>query len=172
MSPAQRLQFDKAPSIFSQASRSLFARSSGTKNFQLPDLDAAFYGIVPDQKNIKAYSAICGFDTNSEFLPITYPHILGFKLHLELMLHRTFPLGPMGMVHLSNTVIQHRDIKKTESLDIRVLFDGHEKTDKGIEVKLRTETRVGMELVWEGSSTYLAIIPNKTAKKKEKKERP
>ncbi|MEK9713807.1 MAG: MaoC/PaaZ C-terminal domain-containing protein, partial [Thalassolituus sp.] len=107
------------------------------------------------------------FDTNREILPLTDPHVAAFKLHMELMLHRTFPLGIMGMVHVTNKITQHRGIKLGEALDVRAFFAGSNRTHKGLEVSLRTEIRIGMELVWEGLSTYLALLPSKGIEKKD-----
>ena len=100
-------------------------------------MDAVIYGHVPSKKNVKDYASICGFDTKSEFLPITYPHVAAFKLHMELMLHRTFPLGIMGMVHVANKITQHRGIKLGEALDVRAFFAGSNRTHKGLDFRSR-----------------------------------
>ena len=164
---ATRIELKKLPSVANHTVRSAFSRNTNIRNPELPNMDAVIYGHVPSKKNVKDYASICGFDTKSEFLPITYPHVAAFKLHMELMLHRTFPLGIMGMVHVANKITQHRGIKLGEALDVRAFFAGSNRTHKGLEVSLRTEIRVGMELVWEGLSTYLALLPSKGIEKKE-----
>lgn len=160
-----RIELKKLPSIANQSVRSVFSRKTNIRNPELPNIDAVIYGHIPVKKNVKEYARICGFDDQRDTLPITYPHIVGFKLHLELMLHRTFPLGIMGMVHITNKVTQHRAIKLDEMLDVRAFFSGSNRTHKGLEVSIRTEVRVGMELVWEGSSTYLARLPSRGIEK-------
>ena len=173
MSHATRLQFEQVPSTLSQAFRGLFSRTTNNRNPQLPSIDAVIYGLKPEKSNVKAYADICGFGETKGKLPLTYPHILAFKLHMELMLHHSFPLAVMGMVHVSNTITQHRAIGVDEVLDIRAFFTEGVRTDKGLEVYIRSEVRVGMDLVWEDSSTYLAILPSKGgSKKKGAKERP
>ena len=173
MSHVTRLQFEKLPTTRSQAFRGLFSKTTNYKNPELPSINAVIYDFRPDKKNVNAYAKICGFGDTEGYLPFIYPHIVAFKLHMELMLHRSFPLAVMGMVHVKNEITQHRAIKMDESLDIRAFFTEGVRTDKGLEVNIRAEVRVGMELVWEDLSTYLAILPSKGAKKdKTKRERP
>ncbi|WP_370216609.1 MaoC family dehydratase [Thalassolituus sp.] len=164
---ATRIELKKLPSVANHTVRSAFSRNTNIRNPELPNMDAVIYGHVPSKKNVKDYACLCGFDTKSDVLPITYPHTVAFKLHMELMLHRTFPLGIMGMVHVTNKITQHRAIKVGEAIDVRAFFAGANRTHKGLEVSLRTEIRIGMDLVWEGLSTYLALLPSKGIEKKE-----
>ncbi|WP_300427128.1 MaoC/PaaZ C-terminal domain-containing protein [Thalassolituus sp.] len=164
---ATRIELKKLPSVANHTVRSAFSRNTNTRDPQLPNMDAVIYNHVPDKANVKAYAAVCGFDSKSEVLPLTYPHVPAFKLHMELMLHRTFPLGIMGMVHVTNKITQHRAIRIGEAIDVRAFFAGAKRTHKGLEVSLRTEIRIGWELVWEGLSTYLALLPSKGIEKVE-----
>jgi acyl dehydratase len=164
---ATRIELKKLPSVANHTVRSAFSRNTNIRNPELPNMDAVIYGHIPTKKNVLDYSKLCGFDLKSENLPITYPHVVAFKLHMELMLHRTFPLGIMGMVHITNKITQHRAIKLGEAIDVRAFFAGANRTHKGLEVSLRTEIRIGMELVWEGLSTYLALLPSKGIEKKD-----
>jgi hypothetical protein len=54
----------------------------------------------------------------------TYPHILAFPLHLDLMSDPSFPYKPMGIVHLSNTITQHAPIPVTPTLRSRCTASG------------------------------------------------
>ena len=42
-----------------------------------------------------AYAAVCGFP-DKDTVPLTYPHVLGFPLHLELMTDPAFPFPAIG----------------------------------------------------------------------------
>lgn len=173
MSHELRLQFDKLPTTFSQARRGLFSRTTDARNPVLPNIDAAIYDFKPVKRNVGAYARICGFGKTDGELPFIYPHMIAFKLHMELMLHHSFPLAVMGMVHIKNEITQYRAIKEDESLDVRAFFLESVRTNKGLEVVIKAEVRVGMELVWEDVTTYFARLPSKNKKKESvKRERP
>ena len=58
--------------------------------------------------------------TLRDTLPATYPHMLAFPLHLALMTDGSFPFGAIGLVHIANTITQHRPVRTGEKLSIRV----------------------------------------------------
>jgi hypothetical protein len=91
---------------------------------------------------------------------------------MEMMLHKSFPVTPMGMVHIRNSITQHRAIRVDEKMDIRCFFADSERTSKGLEFDIKTEVRIAGELVWEGSSTNLARITVPNAPKKAKSNAP
>lgn len=156
MTHTNRLHFQDTPGVLSQYSRALFARGNGRKAEELPAIEAWLTGIRADADKVKTYRRVCGFAENSSLLPLTYPHILAFPLHMELMLHKDFPLALMGLVHIRNRITQYRALRTEEQLDIRCSFDGLQTTDKGLEFDIRTEISSGGELVWESVSTNLA----------------
>jgi acyl dehydratase len=107
-----------------------------------------------DRQRLAAYSRVCGFGL-SETLPATYPHMLAFPLHLALMTDPRFPFPAIGLVHIYNRIVQHRPIAASETLSLRVWADPIEPHPRGRQVSIRTEARVGQELVWEEVSTNL-----------------
>jgi acyl dehydratase len=66
-----------------------------------------------------------------------------------------FPFGAIGLVHIANRITQHRPIRASERLDVRVWATPVEDHPRGKQFSLRTEARVGDELVWEEVSTNL-----------------
>lgn len=166
---AQRLHFQDKPSLLSQYTRALLSKNSKGERDKLPNVQAWRTGVYTNPKDVAAYAKVCGFETNNNnSLPLTYPHILAFPLHMELMLHKDFPLALMGLVHIRNTVIQHRAISLQDKLDICCSFTNAQSTDKGFEFDIRTEITSAGELLWESTSTNLA----RKATKKPKDNRP
>ena len=51
-------------------------------------------------------------------MPVTYPHILAFPLHMALMTQGDFPFPAVGLVHVQNRIEQRRPIEATEKLEI------------------------------------------------------
>ena len=151
-SDLQILRFSDQPAITSQYLRALLARSrSGTQPF--PALEAQLRINGCRSAKVKQYAALCGFAGDSPFLPVTYPHILAFPLHMELLLHKDFPLPLLGLVHIRNRITAVRPISAKETLDIRCFLGEQRKTAKGIEFDVHTDITSGGEPVWQSLST-------------------
>lgn len=172
MTQATRLQFSETPGTLGQYARALMAKGSKQKEPALPALEAIQTNVTASASKVSAYAEVCGFNKNSTTLPLTYPHILAFPLHMELMLHKSFPLALMGLVHIRNTITQHRAIRIDEKLDIRCFIADSERTDKGLEFDIKAEISVAGELVWESSSTNLARMGGGAKKAPTNKARP
>ena len=97
---------------------------------------------------------MCAFDLR-DTVPPTYPHILAFPLQLSLMTDPSFPFPAIGLVHIHNRITQHRPIRASEKLQIDVRATPVEDHPRGKQFSLRSEVRVGEELVWEEESTNL-----------------
>jgi acyl dehydratase len=107
-----------------------------------------------DRARLAAYDRVCGFGLR-DTLPATYPHMLAFPLHLALMTDPSFPFPAIGLVHIYNRITQHRPLRASEPLSLRVWAEPIQPHPRGRQVALRTECRVGQELVWEEVSTNL-----------------
>lgn len=121
----------------------------------VPDLTLTRRGVATDPAHLAVYTDVCGFGYTSR-LPATYPHLAAFGLQMTLMADRSFPFAPVGLVHLRNTIRQHRPIEVTETLDVEVGAADLRPHPKGGLVDLRTEVSSGGDLVWEETMTLLA----------------
>jgi acyl dehydratase len=113
-------------------------------------------GARTDRDRLAAYDRVCGFDLRDQ-LPVTYPHMLAFPLHLALMTDPRFPFPAIGLVHIANRITQHRPIDAGEELSLRVWATPVYPHPRGRQFMIRTEARVGAELVWEEASTNLRM---------------
>ena len=120
----------------------------------LPDRVLTLADVETDRDRLSAYDRVCGF-TLSDVLPPTYPHMLAFPLQLSLMTAGDFPYPAIGLVHIANRITQHRAIRAAERLSIRVWAADARPHPSGTQFALRTEARVGEELVWEEESVNL-----------------
>ncbi len=120
----------------------------------LPDLALTRHDVHVDPTHLASYAAVCGFPRR-EYLPVTYPHVLAFGLHLAIMTDRSFPFPAVGTVHIENTLTQHRPIGLDEVLQLTVRPERLRPHPKGRAFDLRTSVHSGGELVWEGLSTFL-----------------
>lgn len=171
MPPMTRLQFSKTPGTLNQYARALMATGRTSGDLNMPQSEAIQTTVNMDKKQIAAYAKVCGFPENDHVLPLTYPHLLAFPLHMELMLQPSFPLALIGLIHIRNTITRFRDIHINEKPDIRCFISDSEQTNKGLAFDITTEISVTGELVWQSVSTNLAR-EKKAAKTKENKAQP
>jgi acyl dehydratase len=120
----------------------------------MPDLERRRDGVEVDRDHLAAYDRVCGFRVRDE-LPATYPHVLAFPMHMDLMTDGRFPFGAVGLVHIANRITVHRPVGASEALDFVVRPTAVRSHSKGKAFALITEARVGDELVWDGESTIL-----------------
>jgi acyl dehydratase len=155
MSQSTRVQLTETPSTLNQYRRVLFSKAIKTKTPALPTTRITLSDISASAKKVAKYSEVCGFQQDTNLLPMTFPHLLAFPLHLELMLLRDFPFAVMGMVHVRNEITQYRAINIVEKMDVTCFLSDIRKTDKGYEIDVKTEVYITGELVWESISTNL-----------------
>jgi len=125
----------------------------------IPALDASLTGARTDTPDLRSYRSVCGFPDSNQ-CPITWPHILAFPLHMRLLTDDAFPLPLLGLVHLRNSITQHRAVGLGECLDLSCQLDNATDTDRGIEFDAITKARVGNQVVWEEVSTFLFRSPS------------
>ncbi|MGA8995090.1 MAG: MaoC/PaaZ C-terminal domain-containing protein [Nocardioidaceae bacterium] len=120
----------------------------------LPTWSVARRDVVVDRAHVAAYAQVCGFPVR-DALPLTYPHLLAFGLHLVIMTDRSFPHVAMGTVHLRNTVTSHRAIGAREPLAVSARAGNARAHPKGRVFDLLTTVSSDEEPVWEETSTFL-----------------
>lgn len=86
-----------------------------------------------------------------------YLHAVTFPLSTELMTTKSFPLRLMGLIHLKNSVIQHRAVMLDTTVKIRVRVQEFGKHRRGTTVTILAEIwdETG-ELAYTDESLYLA----------------
>jgi hypothetical protein len=120
----------------------------------LPDLAVTRHDVPIDRDRVAAYSQVCGFPVK-ESLPLTYPHVLAFPLHMTLMTDPSFPFPAIGTVHVENAITQHRAITAEERLQLTARTGDLRPHPKGRTFTITTSVHSGGEPVWESTSTFL-----------------
>ncbi len=128
----------------------LTARSGGPA---LPEHRLELPGVRIDPSALADYARVCGFPVGGD-VPVTYPHMLAFPLQMRLMTDREFPLPAPGMVHLRNTITQHRPLSVDATHTVAVHAERLVAHPKGAQVDLVTKVTVGDETLWDSRSTY------------------
>lgn len=145
--------------LFARAGAALIPGASrlpfvGGEGREIPDVTLALNEVAIERDRLAAYNRVCGYPLRDN-LPATYPHMLVFPLHLQLMTDGSFPLPAIGLVHIANRITQHRPIRLVDVLALKVWATPLEDHPRGKQFSLRSEARVGDELVWEEVSTNL-----------------
>src|SRR2546421_12655987 len=145
-SPSMRVLYPKAAVGAGRAMlRKLPGIGGGERS--LPEEEVALTGVEIDRDHLAAYDRVCEFRLRDE-LPVTYPHVIAFPLHMKLMTESSFPFPVVGLVHIENRIEQSRPIRADEALDIRVRTANLAEHDKGTQFELHTEASVDGETPW------------------------
>jgi len=120
----------------------------------LPELALTRHDVPIDPGHVGAYSEVCGFPVK-DTVPVTYPHVLAFGLHMAIMTDAAFPFPAIGTVHLANSITQHRPVRRTERLQVTARPDNLRAHPKGQVFDLLTTVHSAGEPVWEETSTFL-----------------
>lgn len=142
-------QQPKLPLLFSKA-----ILGSKKKSADIPVINVSLNGVKAERKKVKEYAKVCGFE-GIETLPVTYPHILAFPLHMQILVSDEFPYPLLGLVHVSNEITQYREIKTNERLDYFCSLAEKRDVEKGEEFDIYTRVESNGETVWESVSTML-----------------
>lgn len=115
-----------------------------------------------DAAEVANYATVCGFDATdvrNGLVPVTYPHVLATPLHLRIMALDSFPLRPMGLIHLTNVITVPGELRPGMSVDLVVSARNFRKTDAGLAFDLDTEvSRAGAPL-WRETSVLMSRWP-------------
>lgn len=120
----------------------------------LPDVRLVRPDLAIEAAPLAAYRDLCGFD-EAQGVPPTFPHLLAFPLHLELMMRRDFPWPLAGTVHITNRIAQHRALKVGDRLTFAAEFGGFRAHPRGQAFTIFVEALLGDTVVWQSESTYL-----------------
>lgn len=122
----------------------------------LPSRSVVVESLAQDPARLVAYNHVTGFGLR-DHVPATWLHVQTFPLHAWLMAQADFPFPLAGTVHVSNEMTLHRPVTVADKLWVRVTCNNLAPHKRGVSFDLVGEIRVGSEIVWTGTSTYLAL---------------
>ncbi|WP_035281152.1 MaoC/PaaZ C-terminal domain-containing protein [Brevibacterium album] len=110
---------------------------------------------VADPQRVAEFCRVVGEPVGNT-VPVTCLHAEAFGASLELMSRPDFPLPLIGMVHLANSVTQHRPVEVGETVVAEVWIVELRAHPKGTEVVVTVRFEVAGEMRVEETSTMLA----------------
>jgi acyl dehydratase len=124
------------------------------KSGDFSGLSFARPAVTIERAHVTPYAGVCGFPVK-DTVPLTYPHLLAFPLHMAILTDPSFPFAAVGSVHLANSITAHRPLGVGEIVTVTTRADEVRPHPKGRTVDFVTTVDAGGEVVWESSSTYL-----------------
>lgn len=122
---------------------------------ELPNRSLLIMDQQQDIGRLADYCKVTGFTLRDE-VPATWLHVQTFPLQAALMAEEDFPFSLAGLVHVTNTMRLHRPVRVGEKLRMAVRAENLQPHAKGAVFDMVGEIHSGDELVWSGSSNYLA----------------
>jgi acyl dehydratase len=136
------------PPLFAKA---ILRRHTGSS---VPDERLSVADLTTDADRLRRYQQLCGFRV-SDVLPPTYLHLLSFPLGISIMARESFPLPLLGLIHVQNQIQQHRPVSAAHPVSVTAWAQNLRPHPAGQQLELVSEARVGAEVVWQETSTYL-----------------
>jgi len=173
MSSPVKLEYKAFPSVTRMYPKMLLAKKPSLikSGDSYPRIEASIKNITLSKKHVNQFAKVSGFSQDIDALPLPYPHILAAPLHYSILNHKAFPLKLLGLVHISNSIKQHRKIGLNEAMDINCYIEDFDETAKGQIFHLQTVITIDDETVWEETCSFLARKKSNTKAKKSSKPR-
>lgn len=162
------LPLDKVPVVGGQIAKAIGTKPRA-KTKTLPEARYVVKRLAVDVDHLNRYNHVCGFKDNG-FLPPTYLCMLAQTLQMNMMVQESFPFPMLGLVHISNSVKQHRPIAQYETIELACSFGELSPHDKGQQFDFITTGKVNDELVYEATTTYLVRGKSSGSKKPSEKQ--
>ena len=137
------LRLSKQPSVLGSYPSVLLTRRPDILSLQdPPEFEVRLDNVLIDPQAVARYASVCAFDASdvrNGYVPITFPHVLAMPLHLRIMGHSSFPLRPMGLIHVANTIAQPRALEAGMILNVVVAARNYCRTDAGLTFDMVTD---------------------------------
>lgn len=119
-------------------------------------LRAARTGVRLDPDRIARYAGVCGWPLIPGEVPLPYPEILFLDLLGALATSPRFPISPLGMIHIAQTIALHRPLVAGTTVDIACRTAAVRDTPRGVELDCALEVAAAEGIAWEGVATFLS----------------
>lgn len=148
------LSYRRRPRLLPIYARGLFVRRSGLEAERaLPEMHSEWRGFTIDKGQLKRFLKMCRLGP-SDAMPLVYPLVFAFPLHVSIVGHVKFPLSFVRMMQIRNHVIQHRPVELQEAMDISAAIVGQRVVATGLEMDMYTALGRVDDPVWESVHTY------------------
>ncbi len=124
------------------------------ENTEIPYLESRLDDYVAPEGKLEAFRHLAHYPNNG-YLPLTWPHIAAWRLHMGHLTHPSFPLRLPGIVQIGQSINQKRPIGSGEKLSLVCGVEKEPEHARGIAFALVNKVSIHGEVVWESRSTML-----------------
>lgn len=103
---------------------------------------------------VARYRRVCQLPEAAD--PLCFAETLFLGSMARLVTHKGFPLSPLGLIHVRQTVRRHRPLALRRPLDLRCHMADVRETERGIEVDISMAVAQAGQPCWEGCATLLS----------------
>jgi acyl dehydratase len=157
------LKLSQLPSVLASYPRVLLTRRPDILALnEPPEFEVRLDKVQIESQAVAKYASVCAFDASdvrNGYVPITYPHVLAMPLHLRIMALSSFPLRPMGLIHVSNTIAQPRALEAGMTVNIVVAARNYRKVDAGLAFDMVTDIVRAGQTVWRETCVFMSRWP-------------
>lgn len=154
--PVVRLEFRRRPRAWRYMATAFYPSPGLARGRAFPDLTARWSDYRASAQDYADFVRLCGATPNRNYLPLLYPHAIGFRLQMALLTHPVFPVPIWRVLQVRNHLLQHRPIDRDAALNFETCVRAHRVLEKGLEVDLHTSVSAGGTLAWESLNTFYA----------------
>ena len=140
-----------------------------------PEFEVRLDNVLIDPQAVAKYASVCAFDASdvrNGYVPITFPHVLAMPLHLRIMGNPSFPLRPMGLIHVTNTIAQPRALEAGMTLNLVVAARNYRRTDAGLTCDMVTDILRAGQTVWRETCVFMSRWPESAQRTGSRPPRP
>ena len=112
-------------------------------------------GRVLEPTVVARFRQVCGYSEGS-VVPACFLETLFQGLMVEIVLSPSFPFSPFGVIHLGQTLQQHRAVAPDAVLDLRCSLAEVQQTRRGYELDIAMLAEQAGEPVWQGVASLIS----------------
>ncbi|MFW6051355.1 MAG: MaoC/PaaZ C-terminal domain-containing protein [Myxococcota bacterium] len=122
----------------------------------VPRLEAAARRVRLEPEAVARYERACALPEGQGPVPPAYPETLFLGPMAELATARGFPLSPLGLIHVRQTLSPQAPIPRAATLDLACRIADARDLERGIEIDMAMEARMDGAVAWTGVATMLS----------------
>lgn len=160
MARSIHLRFAKLPSGLACYPRVVLTRRQPLAEVgEPPEFHARVERVLIAPQSVAKYARVCGFHPQ-DGVPVTFPHMLAMPLHLKIFSTEAFPLRPMGLIHLANSIEMPGELKPGQVVDLDVSLRDYRRTDAGMVFDLDSQLSSDGTVLWHEVSEFMSRWPD------------
>jgi hypothetical protein len=147
------VEYRRRPSALAYMARAFHRSRPFEVAAGFPAVRVLWRDVRVDRGELAAFTALTGLRAQ-RWVPLLYPHVTGFRLLMSLLTHPAWPLPIWRALQVRNHLVQHRPIEIQGTFGLQTSVGEQRVLERGLEVDLCTQARVGDDVAWESIVTF------------------